>query len=101
MDQDIKELETRQAIHAEKIASIGQSLAVHEATCTERYGALLSSLSELKATVATQGGELAKVVAKLTERGGSSRTVREIVAWVIAGAGILASLYSGALNHIH
>jgi|GEM_PF-7054423 hypothetical protein len=80
-------------------ADLDKRLSVHEAICAERYGKIVAGLEEMKAIVAEQGRSLAALAAKMTERAGSGRAVREVVAYLVAIAGIVAALFSGGLVH--
>jgi hypothetical protein len=79
---------------------LDKRLSVHEAVCAERYGKIVAGLDEMKVIVAEQGKSLASVAVRLTERAGSGRAVREVIAYVIAISSIVAALYSGGLVHV-
>ena len=82
------------------LADLDKRQSVHEAVCAERYEKIVASLEEVKTTVAQHGGSVATIATQLTERSSSGRTVREVVAYLIAGASIVAALYSGGLVHV-
>jgi hypothetical protein len=88
----------REAID-ETVANLDKRQSVHEAECALRYRQIVSGLEEMKMIVTKQGDALARFAAKMTERAGSGRAAREIVAYGIALAGILSALYSGGLVH--
>jgi septal ring factor EnvC (AmiA/AmiB activator) len=98
-DRRISELERHMLTIAGKQADIAAQQRTHEEVCGERYKGLAEDIAELKSDLKDMGSAMADIAKKMTERVGSSRAVREVVAYVIAIASLIAGLYSGGLVH--
>ncbi len=95
----------------DEVAELDKRQSVHEARCEERYATIVKELGEMKtnatASVLAQGVEMRALTLtvqtlsnKMTEKAGSGKAVREIVAYIIAFLSFIAALYSGGLVHV-
>jgi septal ring factor EnvC (AmiA/AmiB activator) len=98
-DRRISELERHMLTIAGKQSDIAAQQTTHEEVCGERYKGLAENIVELKSDLKEMGAAMADIARKMTERAGSSRALREVVAYAIAVASIVAALYSGGLVH--